>query len=197
MGGASRTQIDRLGDRLKHGPIEAADLRLLDEYRRSFSEAYDAVVRRIRQQFALEPTGRRAKSTGAIVDKLRRESIRLSQIQDIAGCRLVVSDIAEQDRIVTSLRTSFDDIDVVDRRDKPSHGYRAVHVIVRMKDKTVEIQVRSRLQHLWAALSERLADLFDPALKYGAGDLGRRRLLSDLSRIVEQAEQQHDLPHRL
>jgi putative GTP pyrophosphokinase len=193
----SKTQIDRLGDRLKRGHIEAADVRLLDEYRRSFGDAYDAVISSIRQQLALEPTGRRAKSTGAIVDKLRRESIRLSQIQDIAGCRLVVSDLAEQDRVVTSLETSFDNVDIVDRRDKPSHGYRAVHVIVCVNDKTVEVQVRSRLQHLWAELSERLADVSDPALKYGAGDPGMRQLLSDLSRMVEQTEQRHDLPHRL
>jgi putative GTP pyrophosphokinase len=72
-----------------------------------------------------------------------------------------------------------------------------VHVIVRVNDKAVEVQVRSRLQHLWAELSERLADVSGPALKYGAGDPGMRQLLSDLSRMVEQAERQHDLPHRL
>jgi putative GTP pyrophosphokinase len=191
------TQIDRLGDRLKQGGEEEADLRLLDEYRRSFSEAYDAVVRTIRQQLTLGPTGRRAKSTGAIVDKLRRESIRLSQIQDIAGCRLIVSDLAEQDRVVASLRASFDDVDVVDRRERPSHGYRAVHVIVRVNDKTVEVQVRSTLQHRWAEISEKLADVSDPALKYGGGEPRLRRLLSDLSRVVEDAEKRRDISHRL
>lgn len=32
----SKTQIDKLGERLKKGEITDADLRLLDEYRRSF-----------------------------------------------------------------------------------------------------------------------------------------------------------------
>jgi putative GTP pyrophosphokinase len=197
VGETSRTQIDRLGDRLKHGHVDAADLRLLDEYRRSFSGAHDVVVHTIRQQFALEPTGRRAKSTAAIIDKLRRESIRLSQIQDIAGCRLIVSDVPEQNRVVASLQTLFDEVDVVDRRDRPSHGYRAVHVIVGVNGKTVEVQVRSQLQHLWAELSEKLADVSDPELKYGGGDPRLRRLLSDLSRMVEEAEKRHDIPHRL
>jgi putative GTP pyrophosphokinase len=192
----SRTQIDRLGDRLKRDHVEA-DLRLLDEYRRSFSEAYHTVVSAIRQRLALEPTGRRAKSTAAIIDKLRRESIRLSQIQDIAGCRLIVSNGIEQDRVVASLCASFDNVDVVDRRERPSHGYRAVHILVGVNGKTVEIQVRSRLQHLWAELSEKLADVSDPSLKYGGGDPGLRQLLSDLSRMVEQAERLHDIPHRL
>jgi putative GTP pyrophosphokinase len=79
VAGISKTQVDRLGDRLKHDRVDAADLRLLDEYRRSFGDAYSAVVSTIRQQLALDPTGRRAKSTGAIVDKLRRESIRSSE----------------------------------------------------------------------------------------------------------------------
>jgi hypothetical protein len=46
----SKTQIDRLGDRLRTGEITEADLRLLDEYRRSFREAYDFVVIAIRDE---------------------------------------------------------------------------------------------------------------------------------------------------
>lgn len=192
----SQTQIDRLGERLKHDQVES-DLKLLDEYRRSFGEAYDTVVRAIRQQLALEPRGRRAKSTAAIIDKLRRESIRLSQIQDIAGCRLIVPDVSEQDRIVAALVTLFDDVNVVDRRQRPSHGYRAVHVIVGVNGKAAEVQVRSRLQHSWAEISEKLADVSDAALKYGGGDPGLRQLLSDMSRLVEQMEGRHDISHRL
>jgi putative GTP pyrophosphokinase len=75
----SKTQVDRLGDRLRKGNITEADLRLLDRYRRSFTEAYEVVVEAIRKDLGLEPTGRPAKSTTSISDKLRRESIRLSQ----------------------------------------------------------------------------------------------------------------------
>jgi putative GTP pyrophosphokinase len=76
----TKTQIDRLGDRLRKGNVTEADLRLLDLYRRSFVEAYEAVVGSIRQRLGLEPTGRPAKSTTSISEKLRRESIRLTQI---------------------------------------------------------------------------------------------------------------------
>ena len=95
----SKTQIDLLGDRLRRGFPSDTDLRILDDYRRSFGSAYELVVRTLRE-LGLEPTGRPAKSTGALVEKLHRESIRLSQVQDIAGCRVVVADIAEQDRVV-------------------------------------------------------------------------------------------------
>lgn len=95
----SKTKIDRLGDRLRSGMISETDLRMLDEYRRSFGEAYQDTVGTIRDELNLSPTGRPAKSTGSIIDKLKRESIRLSQIQDIAGCRYL--------KIITRMRRSI------------------------------------------------------------------------------------------
>src|SRR6267154_2054387 len=92
----SRSQIDRLGDRLRKGNISDEDLKLLDSYRRSFGGGYEHVVSQIRDQLNLEPTGRPAKSTTSIIDKLQRESIRLTKMQDIAGCRVTVDDISAQ-----------------------------------------------------------------------------------------------------
>src|SRR5690606_19804775 len=154
----SKSQIDRLGDRLKSGSHSESDLRLLDEYRRSFGEAYDVVIQTLRRR-GESPTGRRAKSTLSIVEKLRRESLRLSQMQDIAGCRIVVENIVEQDMRVGRLCGDFGRRigAIVDRRGNPSQGYRAVHVIVKVDDKLIEIQVRTWLQHLWAELSEKLS----------------------------------------
>src|ERR1022692_105436 len=114
----SKTQIDRLGDRLKGGPHTESDLRLLDDYRRSFGEAYEAVVQTIRQRGEF-PTGRLAKSTLSITEKLRRESLRLSQMQDIAGCRVVVGNVVEQEQFVASLITDFPKASVIDRRNNP------------------------------------------------------------------------------
>jgi putative GTP pyrophosphokinase len=165
----SKNQIDRLGDRLRAGDISDDDLRLLDTYRRSFSDAYETVVGQIRDRLVLEPTGRPAKSTTSIIDKLQRESIRLSQMQDISGCRLTVADLMDQDEVVRKLMMLFAKATVVDRRDRPSHGYRAVHVIVEVDERVIEIQVRTSLQHLWAEVSEKLSDVVDPAIKYGGG----------------------------
>lgn len=184
----SKTQVDRLGDRLRKGDITEADLRLLDQYRRLFSEAYEVVVEAIRNELRLAPTGRPAKSTTSISDKLRRESIRLSQIQDIAGCRLIVKDIINQESVVQLLTSLFEQTTVNDRREKPSHGYRAVHVIVNSHGKLIEIQVRTELQHLWAELSEKFSDLIDPAIKYGGGDEATQSILVDTSLLVTQEE---------
>jgi ppGpp synthetase/RelA/SpoT-type nucleotidyltranferase len=185
----SKTQVDRLGDRLRQGSLVESDLTLLDEHRRSFGAAYEIVVRTIREQLQLEPTGRPAKSTPSLIEKLRRESIRLTQVQDIAGCRLVVADVSEQERVVASLRALFPRSAVIDRRANPSYGYRAVHIIVHILGKLVEIQVRSSLQHLWAELSEKLSDVFDTRIKYGGGADWVRKGLSTTSKGIRTHEE--------
>jgi putative GTP pyrophosphokinase len=184
----SKTQIDHLGDRLKKGRIADNDLRQLDEYRLSFSAAHEFVVAAIRSKLKLHPTGRPAKSTTSIAEKLRRETIRLTQIQDIAGCRIVVPEIVEQERAVDSLRNLFENTTVVDRRAQPSHGYRSVHVIVKHGSELVEIQVRTSLQHLWAEWSEKLSDLVHPDIKYGGGDQEWVQLLLNGSGLVANVE---------
>lgn len=184
----SKNQVDRLGERLRKDNISDDDLRLLDSYRRSFSEVYEFVAGAIRKELALEPTGRPAKSTTSISYKLRRESIRLTQIQDIAGCRLIVADIAEQESVVESLKSLFEHTAIIDRREKPSHGYRAVHVVVKHRGKLIEIQVRTALQHLWAELSEKFSDIENPAIKYGGGDKYYQELLIDTSSIIAEVE---------
>src|ERR1051325_6432346 len=95
----SRTKIDNLGDRLRSGAPTREDLVLLDEFRLSFEPGYEYVVAKLRE-LKLSPTGRPAKSTQSVIGKLMRESTRLSQMQDIAGCRIVVDSIAQQDRII-------------------------------------------------------------------------------------------------
>jgi putative GTP pyrophosphokinase len=184
----SNTQIDRLGDRLRSNEVSDADLQLLDDYRLSFAPAYEAVVDVLRSTLKLEPTGRPAKSTVSIVDKLRRESLRLRQMQDIAGCRVVVDDVVRQDSAVGWLTKAFGETSVVDRRKTPTYGYRAVHVIVRQGGTPVEIQVRTELQHGWAQLSEKLSDVVAPGIKYGGGPESLRSKLLKLSEAVGKME---------
>jgi putative GTP pyrophosphokinase len=188
---ATRSQIDRLGEQLRRGPIHEEHLRALDEYRRSYTRAYGIVIDVLREQLKVQATGRPAQSTAAITEKLKRESIRLTQMQDVSGCRLVVPDLRKQDVIVREIVDLFPRASIVDRRKRPSHGYRAVHIVVEIEDKAVEVQVRSVLQHLWAELSEKFADLVDAAVKYGGGPAELRQFLDRLSKLVADSEDHH------
>jgi ppGpp synthetase/RelA/SpoT-type nucleotidyltranferase len=162
---------------------------MLDRFRRSYASVYEHTVNVIREKLRLEPTGRPAKSTNAIRDKLCRSSMRLSQMQDISGCRLIVTDRRQQDLLIAELTGLFPGSTVVDRRDKPSHGYRAVHVIVWIGNKAVEVQVRTEPQQAWAEYAEKLADTIDPELKYGGGPQGQRAIIQALSNVAHFVEQ--------
>src|SRR5262245_7882989 len=111
---SSKSQIDRSGDRLRLNDASDDDLRLLDAYRNSFRDAYDTVIRVIRSEVSVEPTGRE-KTNASIIEKLRRQSIRLTQIQDIVGCRIIVLDTNRQNQLVDELIGVFSDFTVDDR----------------------------------------------------------------------------------
>ena len=181
-----KSEIDRLGERLRTA-VTSDDLRSLDAYRRDFRYSYDEVVGWIRSELNVQVTGRPAKSTTAIVDKLRRGSMRLTQMQDIAGCRAVVPDIAQQESMLQEISRMFK-IDVIDRRQRPSHGYRAVHTVVRSTPRPVEIQIRTDLQHTWAELSEKVADFVGFDVKYGGGPDSVRQMLERYSRLISELE---------
>lgn len=170
----SRGTIDRLGERLRR-PLDDDSITDLDQYRRTFWPAYRAVGDALHGKLArqeigasAELSGRFGKSTYATVAKLKRMSIRLSQMQDIAGYRIVLSSARAADDLLAELQSLYPHARRFDRRDSSSHGYRAVHLVVNSGGWPIEIQVRTVFQHLWAQLSERLADvLAAPGIKYG------------------------------
>jgi putative GTP pyrophosphokinase len=118
--------------------------------------------------------------------------MRLTQMQDIAGCRVLVPDITTQSQLIAALESMFEVV-IVDRRVNPSHGYRAVHVIVQNTEFPVEIQLRTDLQHVWAELSEKLADAFGMDTKYGGGPTSIRTTLDSFSGFIADFEQNLDI----
>jgi len=110
---------------------------------------------------------RPAKTTRSIISKLHRERTNLARMQDIAGCRLVVPTLMQQDMVVDALRQREPAWKVDDLRQRPHHGYRAVHFVT-PRPLPVEIQVRTLLQQVWASVSEFL-DRQHEGLKYGQG----------------------------
>lgn len=96
-------------------------------------------------------------------------------------------DIATQNAIVSAIAGIFP-ATIIDRRQRPSHGYRAVHVIARPNILPIEVQVRTRLQHLWAEISEKLADQLGVDVKYGGGPHMARQYLDHMGNIVKRFE---------
>src|SRR6266540_278488 len=155
----TKSQINKLGDHLRHEPLDEVKLARLQEFRARFSAPMLKVQTALSERMALETTAR-LKTVNTTIGKLRRDQTRLAEVQDIAGVRIVGDwTLDEQDAIVAQIVELFPGARVHDRRRSPSHGYRAVHVISVVDDCSVEIQVRTHVQDGWAQTMEKLADI--------------------------------------
>lgn len=171
----SNTQLDRLGTRLRDSEVPTAeDREMFESYRLAFDDAHrqvesdlGAIAREVTEAATLTTRQKTLKST---VAKLRRIPTRLSQIEDIAGCRVVVRRLSMQDDVFAHVATSLSVTRSRDYRDSPQHGYRAVHLVVRDGGGyRVELQIRTSLQDEWANMSEAIAIEHDIEVKYGNG----------------------------
>ena len=160
----------------------------MDAYRRAFDIASEKLATQLGSH-ELGKFTQRTKSTPSILAKLKRQpNTRLSQIQDVLGIRFVVPDWQEQEHLCSALKAIFREYKVIDRRTNPSFGYRAIHFMVRVDSKLVEIQIRAVFQHLWSELSEDFADKEGHDLKYGGGDKRLLAFLEELSDNVHASE---------
>ncbi len=132
----------------------------------------------------------RLKRVPSIIYKLKRSyhghkpSMKLYQMQDIAGCRAVLADISKAKRLCDEYylkgdlkhkRIGFKDYITAPKSD----GYRSLHLVYEYKsDKPgkrefnglrVEVQIRSKLQHLWATAVETAGFFTRQAIKSSEG----------------------------
>lgn len=120
----------------------------------------------------------RLKRRPQILRKLRRLHARLTQLQDIGGCRIIVDKNVDVDRLGDFLAeriTQGSEIELVrgvDYREegRDDSGYRALHLILRYRGAALELQVRSRVQHFWAESIERASVVYGHYLKELEGD---------------------------
>jgi ppGpp synthetase/RelA/SpoT-type nucleotidyltranferase len=126
---------------------------------------------------------KRLKRYESIVAKLRRfPKMKLKNMQDIGGCRAIVSSqkklyqITRELKMRPEFRNKLGKIRFKDYIKKPKEdGYRGYHLIGSFKDesnedKLIEFQLRTAIQHDWATALE-IVDLFTgQALKSNYGE---------------------------
>jgi len=128
-------------------------------------------------KISVNPTiGTRLKREESIRAKLEREHLmKLSTMQDIGGCRIIVRNMKEVDDLI-ALYGDDPDIKIRDYVANPRvSGYRGKHIIWRFKAKDeqdicynnmrIEIQIRTELQHSWATAIEVCSTFTDQNLK--------------------------------
>lgn len=163
----SGSQIAALGSRLRASNTpDPKDVALLGEVLIQFNRAMEEVAAGL-DSIGLKATTR-LKSTGTIVDKLKRTFDNLKSMQDLAGARVVQRmTLDQQDEAADRILSFWPGARLIDRRATPSHGYRAVHIIPRIDKCKVEIQLRTMYQDTWAQFMELLGDAFGRDVRYG------------------------------
>ena len=132
----------------------------------------------------------RLKRLPAIVAKLTRfRNMKLSQMQDIGGCRAIMPTVSHVERLAKIYRQAHSArrknqpelIETYDYIAKPkSDGYRGIHLVYKYWSRNprygklgglrLEMQLRSQVQHAWAAAVETVDIFTRQALKSGIGD---------------------------
>ena len=128
---------------------------------------------------------RRLKRAPSIFSKLQREpALTLRKMQDIGGCRAIVSDLPSVLKLSKSFQDSRQNHKLERIKDyiqtpKPS-GYRGIHLIYKFQSADlvnqaynglrIEIQLRSVQQHLWATAVEIVGIITKQSLKSSQGE---------------------------
>ncbi|MBI2137715.1 RelA/SpoT domain-containing protein [Candidatus Woesearchaeota archaeon] len=195
--GYSKGEINRAGDILISDNYSEDErnkaLEILNNWRAIHSYPMHVFKKRLREKARTidknSLTVQRLKRVHAIINKLKRSynghlpTMKLSQMQDLGGCRAVLSTVNLARKLYQDYFIKGDlkhkKVGEKNYIDNPKNdGYRSIHLIYKYnsdKGKTeyngllVEVQIRSRLQHLWATAVETVDFFTRQAIKSNEG----------------------------
>jgi len=153
----------------------------------------------------------RIKRLTSIAAKLtRQESMKLSRMHDIGGCRAVVANVADVDDLIEiytksrpAERNEF--VHGYDYIDEPKlDGYRGIHLVYKYRTASpdrkkfeglrIEIQLRSQLQHAWATAIETVSTITGQTLKSNIGSDDWKRFFVLMGSAIALKEQSNLVP---
>ncbi len=212
----SKAKTDLAGDILrKKGSLEEEkneSLEVLSNWRGAHAYPMHIFKKRLKNvSERIDKTAlsvQRLKRVPSIIKKLnrsyggRKSTMKLTQMQDIAGCRVVMSNAKLANKLykehylkgnLKHKRVNEKDYILEPKED----GYRSIHLIYRYSsDKgkvdynglLVEVQIRSKLQHLWATAVETVDFFTGQAIKSNEGQEDWKDFFKLVSSAFAQAE---------
>ncbi|MFH1564908.1 MAG: RelA/SpoT domain-containing protein [bacterium] len=196
----SKTKTDSAGDVLRNEKILTEDknnaLEVLSNWRAAHSYPMHIFKKRLKEVSEKidknSLSAQRLKRVPSIIKKLNRSyggkkaTMKLTQMQDIAGCRAVMPNVQLTKKLYNDYYTKGDlkhkKVNEKDYISNPKKdGYRSIHLIYKYNsDKgkkfynglLVEVQIRSKLQHIWATAVETVGFFTGQAIKSNEGEEG-------------------------
>ena len=205
--GGSRKRVTKAGNNVREGKATFDDLKAINEWRaahRRVINSFQAILRgRTRDTDVI--VAQRHKRRRTIVDKLRRyPAMQLGRMDDVAGCRLIFSNVAElhefrdafhKSRFKHTLKNHRDKYDYIEN--PKSSGYRGIHDVYaynvnsdagrHLKGLLIELQYRTQYQHAWATANELIGFLTTNQPKFGRGDVRYQQAMQLASEIIARS----------
>lgn len=190
----SKKQIDKAGrtiaeifinpdENIPSSEINQA-IDILNNWRSSHAYPLEIITNNLRRNNPTAIVVQRLKRLDSILWKIKRfPSMSLYRMQDLGGCRVIVDSIEDVYKSVNRFKNSkvrhiFKKEDDYIQTPKIS-GYRSYHMVYQFqsdenetynKNMLIEIQFRTKLQHIWATAVEMMGIFTKSNLKSSMGD---------------------------
>lgn len=190
----SRTQINKAGQIIA-GRIGAKDenerdwaFSLAKRWRAAHAypiNTFQSTLRKTLKDYSNEPiAAQRLKRMSTMVDKLksREQSMQLTTMQDIGGVRAILGSLDDVYRLVDEYKKRKWPHQLYKEKDhiqlpRDADGYRSFHLMYKYKNTrqpnydglSIELQIRTKLQHIWATGVETVGFFRGEALKSRQG----------------------------
>ena len=210
----SKTLIDKAGRALSKDNETDVDkyikyVEAFDEYRKNHLDPLSQTTVELQQWLNSYGSeyfiAQRLKRKPQILRKLRRFSVRLSQLQDIGGSRIIVDKDSDVDKVVAFLNSKFEnqeEVNILRQTDyrgegREDSGYRAYHIIMERNGCKLELQIRSKIQHYWAETIERTSIVYGHHIKELEGHPVVIDYFKNLSDMFYEIESGRKVPSRM
>ena len=220
----SKSAVDRAGETFRrwliHGDVDPDKLsdayETVSRYRdmhaypmRKVTGGVSHYIKTVRGDGSIR-AGQRFKRMDRIINKLGRLTTRLSQMEDIGGCRAVLENVDQvyavgnlimERKTVARVGQPWRNVATIDYIANPkASGYRALHLIEERDGRLIEIQLRTPMQHRWA---EAVETWVRPAVPFNLKDGGGPEAVKEYFRLaaaqitlVERGEKPDDTVER-
>jgi len=207
----SKGLLNRAGEALRnHRDLTREEMLAIETWRWAHTKVlntFQAILRNRTKGTGIV-VAQRLKRRHTIVDKLFREPrMQLARMDDVAGCRLIFSDIPALVKFRNSLHKARFNHQRKNSTEKydyilhPKHtGYRGIHDIYEYNPKSkqgqpyagllIELQFRTQAQHAWATAVEVVSTITENQPKFERGDERYREFFRLTSEIIARTQEE-------
>lgn len=189
----SKKQINKAGQILRSGSVGSDTFQkaitLANKWRACHAypiNTFNSTLRRKIKKFSGDTiVAQRLKRMQTIIDKLKRfPHMQLTTMQDIGGVRAVMNSVNDVYKLADEYRDKSRFTHELVKEDdyiknpRSEDNYRSLHLIYKYKNNQamnynglfLELQIRTKLQHIWATAVETMSTFLGQALKSRQGD---------------------------